>query len=218
VIPVQRLSPGPDNPAGPADVASDLVDTVGGATDTGDEAGVRAAVDAALDPATEAALAAATGDLSAQHGFVRLTQPEVWRFVAGLVDPGSADDLTQETYLRAFRALPGFEARSTVRTWLLGIARRVCADHIRALQRRRRWEAAVPQADPSPDHAGWYGAHDLLRALPEDRRVAFLLTQLAGLSYAEVAELEGVPVGTVRSRVARARMQLVEAVQAARGS
>ncbi len=181
------------------------------------------AVEAALDPATQAALAAATGDPAAQRGFVRLTQPEVWRFVAGLVDPGSADDLTQETYLRAFRALSGFEARSTARTWLLGIARRVCADHIRTLQRRRRFEAdqlaAAPVAGGSaPDHAGWLSAADLLRSLSEDRRSAFLLTQLVGLTYAEVAEVEGVPVGTVRSRVARARTQLIAAVQAARAS
>jgi RNA polymerase sigma-70 factor (ECF subfamily) len=184
----------------------------------GDAAQLRAAVDAALDPATDAALRAATGDESAQRGFVRLTQPEVWRFVAGLVDPASADDLTQETFLRAFRALPSFEGRSTVRTWLLGIARRVCADHLRTVQRRRRFEARLPAAEPAPDHAGWLGARDLLRDLPEDRRAAFLLTQLAGLSYAEVAELEGVPVGTVRSRVARARAQLIEAVRAARTS
>jgi RNA polymerase sigma-70 factor (ECF subfamily) len=185
---------------------------------TGAERGVGAAVDAALDPATQTALAAATGDPSAQRGFVRLTQPEVWRFVAGLVDPASADDLTQETYLRAFRALPRFEARSTARTWLLGIARRVCADHIRTLQRRRRFEAAPPEALPHPDHAGLLGLAQLLGELPEDRRVAFLLTQLVGLSYAEVAEVEGVPVGTIRSRVARARTQLVDAVRSARAS
>lgn len=179
---------------------------------------VGAAVDAALDPATQAALAAATGDPAAQHGFVRATQPEVWRFVAGLVDPGSADDLTQETYLRAFRALPQFEGRSTARTWLLGIARRVCADHIRTLQRRRRFEGALPEVTASPDHAGYLSATALLRELPEDRRVAFLLTQLVGLSYAEVAEVEGIPVGTVRSRVARARAQLVAAVRQARAS
>ena len=175
-------------------------------------------LDPALDPVTRDALAAATGDPAAQHRFVRATQPEVWRFAAGLVDPGSADDLTQETYLRAFRALPRFEGRSTARTWLLGIARRVCADHIRTRQRRRRVEAALPAPTTTPDHAGYLSATALLRELPDDRRVAFLLTQLVGLSYAEVAEVEGVPVGTVRSRVARARTQLVAAVRQARAS
>jgi RNA polymerase sigma-70 factor, ECF subfamily len=75
--------------------------------------------------------------------FVRATQAEVWRFVAALVDASSADDLTQETYLRAFRTLPEFAGRSSARTWFLGIARRACADHIRALVRRRRLDARL---------------------------------------------------------------------------
>jgi RNA polymerase sigma-70 factor (ECF subfamily) len=153
--------------------------------------------------------------------FVRETQADVWRFVAGLVDPGAADDLTQETYLRALRALDSFEGRSSARTWLLGIARRTCADHIRAAQRRRRLTATLAAAPPAPtlpDHAGLVGAQDLLSRLPEDRRGAFVLTQVLGLSYEEAAVVEQVPVGTIRSRVARARMQLVEAVAAARAS
>ena len=153
--------------------------------------------------------------------FVRATQADVWRFVAGLVDPGTADDLTQETYLRAFRALSEFEGRSSPRTWLLGIARRTCADHIRAAQRRRRLAATLastPDRGTTPDHAGLVGAQDLLTRLPEDRRCAFVLTQVLGLSYDEAAAVEGVPVGTIRSRVARARIQLVEAMTAAQAS
>jgi RNA polymerase sigma-70 factor, ECF subfamily len=149
-------------------------------------------------------------------GFVRATQRDVWRFVAGLVDPGSADDLTQETYLRAFRGLDGFAARSSVRTWLLAIARRVCADHIRTLQRRRRLDGRLPEPETVPDPAGLVGLLDLLRVLPEERREAFALTQLAGLSYEEAAAACGVPVGTIRSRVARARTELVAQVTAAR--
>jgi RNA polymerase sigma-70 factor, ECF subfamily len=90
------------------------------------------------DDASAWALAARGGDPHAQAAFVRATQAEVWRFTAALVDAGCADDLTQETYLRAFRALAGFEGRSSARTWLLGIARRVCADHLRTVVRRRR--------------------------------------------------------------------------------
>src|SRR3954463_3544598 len=95
------------------------------------------------DPTTELALRAGAGDAGAQAAFVRGTQAEVWRFTAALVDPRAADDLTQETYLRAFKALPAFEARATVRTWLLGIARRTCADHLRAVVRRRRLDARL---------------------------------------------------------------------------
>ena len=172
--------------------------------------------DAARDPTTHWALVARDGDPVAQAAFVRATQADVWRFAAALVDPDSADDLTQETYLRAFRALPGFEARSSARTWLLGIARRACADHLRTVVRRRRLDerlAAAATADrPYPDPAGHLGAADLVRRLPAERRGAFVLTQLLGLSYAEAAAVEGVPVGTIRSRVARARCDLVEAV------
>lgn len=162
------------------------------------------------------ALAARDGDPVAQAAFVRTTQAEVWRFVAALVDAGNADDLTQETYLRAFRALPAFEGRSTVRTWLLGIAHRACADHIRTAVRRRRLDERLTtqaQTDgPHPDPAQHATAADLLRRLPDERRGAFVLTQVLGLSYAEAAEVEGVPVGTIRSRVARARTELVDAV------
>jgi RNA polymerase sigma-70 factor, ECF subfamily len=170
----------------------------------------------AAEPATAWALAARGGDPRAQAAFVRATQAEVWRFTASLVDAGCADDLTQETYLRAFRALPGFEGRSSARTWLLGIARRVCADHLRTVVRRRRLDhriATTAHGDgASPDPAGHIAAADLLRRLPADRREAFVLTQVLGLSYAEAAEVERVPVGTIRSRVARARAELVECV------
>jgi RNA polymerase sigma-70 factor (ECF subfamily) len=168
------------------------------------------------DDATVWALAARSGDPHAQAAFVRTTQAEVWRFAAALVDPASADDLTQETYLRAFRALAGFEGRSSARTWLLGIARRACADHLRGVVRRRRLDrrmaadAATGQAQSDP--AGQIAAAELLQRLPGERREAFVLTQVLGLSYAEAAEVEGVPVGTIRSRVARARAELVESM------
>jgi RNA polymerase sigma-70 factor (ECF subfamily) len=174
------------------------------------------------DPTTELALRARAGDPAAQAAFVRATQAEVWRFAAALVDPGAADDLTQETFLRAFRALPSFEGRSSVRTWLLGIARRACADHLRAVVRRRRLDARLAAQAwtdaPAPDPAQRLGAADLLRELSEERRTAFVLTQVLGLSYAEAAAVEDVPVGTIRSRVARAREELVAAVAAARAS
>jgi RNA polymerase sigma-70 factor, ECF subfamily len=171
---------------------------------------------------TDLALRARAGDAGAQAAFVRATQAEVWRFTAALVDPGAADDLTQETYLRAFRALPAFEGRSSVRTWLLGIARRTCADHLRAVVRRRRLDARLAaQAwteTPQADLAQRFGTTDLLSRLGEERRIAFVLTQVMGLSYVEAAAVEEVPVGTIRSRVARAREELVAAVAAARAS
>ena len=172
------------------------------------------------DATTALALAARAGDATAQAAFVRGTQGDVWRFTAALVDPDSADDLTQETYLRAFKALPGFEGRSSVRTWLLGIARRTCADHLRSVVRRRRLAARLAAQActdlPVPDPAHRLSTADLLGRLSEERRTAFVLTQVLGLSYAEAAAVEEVPVGTIRSRVARAREELVTAVTAAR--
>jgi RNA polymerase sigma-70 factor (ECF subfamily) len=176
---------------------------------------------------TEWALKAGAGDASAEAAFVRATQADVWRFCASLVDAEAADDLTQETYLRAFRALPRFEARASARTWLLGIARRTCADHLRTTVRRRRLDevlrarlAAVsgPAGPAGGDPAGPSGAADLLSRLPADRRAAFVLTQLVGLSYAEAALVENIPVGTVRSRVARAREDLIAQLAAAAAS
>ena len=170
------------------------------------------------DEATSWALAAAGGDPVAQSAFVRATQHDVWRLCASLIDRGSADDLTQETFLRAFRALPSFEARSTARTWLLGIARRVCADHLRTVVRRRRLTAQIvgqaARTAHEPDPAGTVTVLDLLSRLPDERRAAFILTQVLGLPYAEAATVEGVPVGTIRSRVARARAELVETLMA----
>ncbi|MER7165516.1 sigma-70 family RNA polymerase sigma factor [Micromonospora sp. NPDC000207] len=175
-----------------------------------------AVADTDREAATRWALAARDGDPAAVSAFVRATQAEVWRFTAALVDPDSADDLTQETYLRVLRALPDFQGRSSARTWLLGIARRTCADHLRTVVRRRRLDdrlAAHAHTDElHPDPAGQFGAADLVGRLAADRRSAFVLTQLLGLSYAEAAVVEGVPVGTIRSRVARARSELVEAV------
>jgi RNA polymerase sigma-70 factor (ECF subfamily) len=174
-----------------------------------------------VDDVTTWALRARHGDPLAEAAFVRATQAEVWRLCASLVDTGAADDLTQEAYLRAFRALPSFEARSGARTWLFGIARRTCADHLRGVVRRRRLEDMLrrrAQHLTAPDPASATSVNDLLSQLPEERRGAFVLTQLLGLSYEETAAVEGVAVGTIRSRVARARAQLVDLVVAAAAS
>ena len=180
-----------------------------------------------MDELARAAAAAVEGDPLAAATLVRATQSDVWRLCAALGDRDSADDLTQETYARAFASLHRFEGRSSLRTWLLAIARRVCADAVRSRRRRRltlvRDDADLEALSPTDgaDRVGEGAAvTDLLGRLDADRREAFALTQLLGLSYADAAEVAGCPVGTIRSRVARARADLVEALDgsAQRGS
>jgi len=174
---------------------------------------------------TRLALAAKAGDRAAAAEFVRVTQQGVYRFVAHLVDAREAEDLTQETYLRAIPGLARFAARSSARTWLLAIARRVAADHIRTVVRRPRttavedWETAADTlaATEVSRFDDTLVLSQLLDGLTAERREAFVATQLLGLSYAEAAEVCDYPVGTIRSRVARARADLVAAVQADTG-
>lgn len=161
------------------------------------------------DEVTAAALRARRGDREAATAFVRLTQADVWRLCRNLGAPESADDLTQETYARAFGALHRYAGRSSARTWLLSIARRVCADAVRRSTRDRALGAPAELAARDPADA--LAVRTLLDALEPERREAFVLTQLVGLSYAEAAEVCNCPVGTIRSRVARARGDLVEA-------
>ncbi|AKC39841.1 MULTISPECIES: RNA polymerase sigma factor SigC [Mycobacteroides] len=166
------------------------------------------------DQLLELALSAGRGDQSALESLVKATQADVWRFVAYLADTGVADDLTQETYLRALGALPRFAGRSTVRTWLLSIARRVVADHIRHLKSRPRIAHGADLEEASlrrPTHRfeELVELKALLAALDDDRREALVLTQVVGLSYAETADVCGCAIGTIRSRVARARDELI---------
>lgn len=173
------------------------------------------------DDITRWALAAANGDDHAMGMFVRATQTSVWRLCAHLGNYWAADDLTQESYLRAFRSLPSFAARSSAKTWLLSIARRVCADHVReqrrapALIRRAHIAPEPEQAEPQAGDFTTYAAlRDLVDQLEPQRKEAFVLTQVLGASYAEAAEVCRCPIGTIRSRVARAREDLVAAVDA----
>lgn len=154
-------------------------------------------------------LAARDGDRTALERFVAAAQAEVWRLMAHLVDPGSADDLTQEVFLRALRAAPRFRGEASARTWLLTIARRTAADEIRRRQRLRRATSATDDPGPEPDPTGAVALDDLVARLDPDRRSAFVLTQVLGLPYAEAAAVCEVPVGTIRSRVSRARQDLV---------
>ncbi|MEN3613802.1 sigma-70 family RNA polymerase sigma factor [Plantactinospora sp. ZYX-F-223] len=169
---------------------------------------------------TELALAAGRGDREAAAAFVAATQRDVWRFLAHLSSPAEADDLTQETYLRALRSLPKFAGRSSAATWLFTIARRVVVDQVRAAAARPRLVAGGDwQRAADTGRAGGAGRFEegvvlrhLLDGLSAERREAFVATQVLGLSYEEAARVCDCPVGTIRSRVARAREDLVAAM------
>ncbi|SCF12479.1 RNA polymerase sigma-70 factor, ECF subfamily [Micromonospora haikouensis] len=184
----------------------------------GGGAGWAAGAGADDEQVTRWARLAGAGDQPAAAAFVRALQGPVWRFLAHLAGPGEADDLTQETFLRALRSLPGFAGRSSARTWVFSIARRVAVDHVRTAVTRPRtaalpdWQAAAEgagMAEPGTDDG--VVLRQLIAGLAPERREAFVATQVAGLSYAEAAQVCGCPVGTIRSRVARAREDLVAA-------
>jgi RNA polymerase sigma-70 factor (ECF subfamily) len=170
------------------------------------------------DAITAWALAARGGDPLAVERFVRALHRDVRRYVAYLsADPQAADDLTQDTFLRALGSLHRFEGRSSARTWLLSIARRAVIDSLRYTAARPRladtddWQSAAERAQSRnlPGFDDGIALAELLATLPDERREAFVLTQLLGLQYAEAAQVSGCPVGTVRSRVARARSSLI---------
>jgi RNA polymerase sigma-70 factor, ECF subfamily len=171
-----------------------------------------------VDELTRLAIEARDGDRAALAALVRRSQPEVWRLCARLGDRDAADDLTQEVYVRALPALARFRADSSARTWLLQIARNVCVDHVRRRQRRRRLLGRIVAGSGGADalidqgRTGEVDLDDAVGSLQPDRREAFVLTQVLGASYAEAAEVCGVPIGTIRSRVARARGDLLRAV------
>ncbi len=172
-----------------------------------------------MDHLTRLLIAARDGDRVALERFVAETQADVWRMCRYLGDFQYADDLAQETYERAIGSIHRFRADGSARGWLLTIARRTCVDHTRRAGRRRRLDHAVlsnttaGSLDGSliaPDLSGRVDLDDVLARLDDDRRSAFVLTQVLGLRYDEVAEVLDVPIGTVRSRVARARRDLME--------
>ncbi len=156
--------------------------------------------------------AAQEGEPAAIDQLVRATQPAVWRLCSALGSYGEVEDLVQETYLRALRSLPRYRGEASPTVWLLAVARNVCADHVRRRQRQRRLiDRVIERTDRSaPPSAS--GAELLLDQLDDDRRLAFVLTQTMGLSYEEAARIAACPIGTIRSRVARARADLAALV------
>lgn len=172
-----------------------------------------------MDLLLRTALRARDGDRVALEGFLRLIQTDVWRACRYTVDAQSADDLAQEVMVQVVGSLHRITADHQVRGWVLGIARHVCLDEIRRRQRRRRVQSEVENLRPVGVTGldSDIGVRDLIERLDVDRREAFVLTQIIGLSYDEAAEICRCPVGTIRSRVARARLDLRDMAGQAHG-
>lgn len=154
--------------------------------------------------------------LKYQHRIAKL----VSRYVA---DRAEVDDVTQEAFIKAYRAIKGFRGDSAFYTWLYRIAINTAKNYLVAQNRRPRGvdmeteeaetsgmgaivlrDAATPERHLLTDEIG-RTVQRSLAALPEDLRTAITLREIEGLSYEEIAEVMDCPIGTVRSRIFRAR-------------
>jgi RNA polymerase sigma-70 factor (ECF subfamily) len=148
-------------------------------------------------------------------------------------NPEDASDLTQEAFISAFRALPGFKGESSFSTWIYRLATNACIDFLRREKRRQTVSLVAQDEDGEqrvlelPDPCGNPVAEleqkELREAIhrgmdqlsPEHRRI-LLLREISGLNYQEIAESLGLEEGTVKSRIARARLRLREILMADR--
>jgi RNA polymerase sigma-70 factor (ECF subfamily) len=172
-----------------------------------------------MDQLTVTALRAKAGDRQALDDFVAETLSDVLGLCRYLGKPSDPEDLAQETYARALGAIHRFRGDGSARAWLLSIARRVCADATRIEIRSRKLDERLVAQLTTTDHHDhrWVEIEGMLSVLDENRKSAFVLTQLLGLSYEEAAEAMACPVGTIRSRVARARQQLIDVASVSEG-
>lgn len=186
---------------------------------------------AAGDPVVEGLVVRAQGgDLTAFNSLVLRFQDATYGLTLRMLgDPASAEDVTQDAFIRAWQRLDTFRGGS-FRSWLFTIAANRARDELR--RRGRRPTSSLDEARDDPDRAdidpadAGPSAHDLveqaelrraleaaLRALPDDWREVVVLADVQGLDYVEVAAVTGVPVGTVKSRLSRARSRLRDVIR-----
>lgn len=167
------------------------------------------------DPADVAA--ARDGDEAAFERIVRLMHGRVWRYLIHLVhDPHLAQDVAQEVFVRVYRNLDSLRDPERFAGWVFSIARNAAYDHGRARKRRPLellGDRDVTTAGPSHDPHVSIETADALARLDPDLRQAVLLVGMIGLTYDEAADSLGIPTGTVKSRVFRARRQLLELLE-----
>lgn len=164
------------------------------------------------------------GDKRAFELLVMKYQRKLGRLLSRLVrDPGEVEDVTQEAFIKAYRALPNFRGESAFYTWLYRIGINTAKNYLVALGRRAptTTEFDNEEAESFEDAEGLRDAatpegellgkeiaatvNKAMDALPEDLRTAISLREIEGLSYEEIASVMNCPIGTVRSRIFRAR-------------
>ena len=176
---------------------------------------------APLDPTDDAALvtAAQRGDRTAADALLRAHYDTIYAVCRRMLgQDADAQDATQDALIAVVRGLPRFDGRSTVRTWIYRITMNICLDELR--RRRRRPEPnhdlverrVATLHDPSEAVDARLTLDALLALLPSEFRAAVVLRDIADLDYAAIAEVLGIPDGTVRSRISRGRLHLSRAV------
>jgi RNA polymerase sigma-70 factor, ECF subfamily len=155
------------------------------------------------------------GDPSAFEELVRKNEDRIYNLCCSMLcDPQDAQDAAQDTFIKVYRGLKGFRPDASLSTWLYRIAINTCLDHRKKYRHDPLDGEVLPldlqSSDPSPE--GHYHAKknaEILRAalhkLPDKLRSAIILREIEGLSYEEIAIVLDVSVGTVKSRIARAR-------------
>lgn len=180
----------------------------------------------------EASLVAAAqrGDQAAFTGIVRRHQRAVYRLAYGLTRNASdADDIAQETFLRAYQAIGRFRVGEPLHPWLSKIAVNLAYSLFRRRKRRpeesleplveagRQWAGGDDPARDVAERESVGHMHEAFEALSEDHRAVLVLRAVEGLSYDEIAQALDVPVGTVMSRLSRARAELRSRIEARTG-
>ncbi len=169
-------------------------------------------------------LRAQRGDKRAFELLVMKYQRKLGRLLSRFVrDPAEVEDVTQEAFIKAYRALPAFRGDSAFYTWLYRIAINTAKNYLVAMGRRaptstgvdiddaENFEDADQLRDTSTPESELEGkeiaatVNKAVDALPEDLRTAITLREIEGLSYEEIANVMNCPIGTVRSRIFRAR-------------
>lgn len=166
------------------------------------------------------------GDQQAFNILVEKYQRKVARLISRLVrDPAEVEDVAQEAFIKAYRALPQFRSESAFYTWLYRIAVNTAKNHLMAQGRRPRLMSELQAEDDDGEPFSQDVAladiqtpeavlqtrqvaetvNQAIEALPQDLKTAVTLREIDGLSYEEIAEAMACPIGTVRSRIFRAR-------------